>query len=71
MEHEMNQYVYEGPIMVFDRCVQGKWRAETMAVSKRKAMSNITYQAKKLCNLVADTRVTLPGNLYLMKGGVD
>lgn len=67
----MEHYIYDGPIMHFDTCLSSKWHAETKAPSKQKALSNLTYQAKKVCNLVANTTVTLPGKLYLMKGGAD
>ena len=67
----MEHYIYNGPIMYFDKCISNNWHGETMASSKHKAMNNLTYQAKKFCNLVAGTKVTLPGQLYLMKGGVD
>lgn len=67
----MEKYVYNGPIMKFDTCIANKWHGETLAPSKEKALNNLTYQAKKFCNLVGRSKVTLPGQLYLMKGGVD
>lgn len=69
----MNKYIYNGPVMVFDRCVAGKFVAETVAPSKEKAKSNIIYQFKKNNNLVPSARVSiLADNLILeliMDGG--
>lgn len=67
----MNRYVYNGPIMIFDKCVSNNWHAETLAPTEKKAKSNLMSQAKTYCNLVQSAKVSLPGKLYLMKGGVD
>ena len=67
----MEHYIYNGPIMHFDKCLSNSWHGETMAPSEAKAMNNLTYKAKSFCNLVANAHITLPGKLYLMKGGVD
>lgn len=59
----MGKYIYTGPVVEFDRCVQNSWRGETTAVSETKALSNLSYQWKKSNNRVAGTRITLPGKL--------
>lgn len=59
----MNRYSYNGPVMVFDTCVTSNWRGETMAVSEKKARSNLVYQFKQATNRVAATRVQLPGKI--------
>ena len=46
----MNKYSYNGPVMEFDRCIANKWQGETMAVSEKKAKSNLVYQFKKKNN---------------------
>ena len=63
MYEEYHTYVYDGPVMFFDKLVADHWRGETMAVSEKKARSNLSYQAKKQLNLIAGTRVTLPGKI--------
>lgn len=63
MQKEYNRYVYEGPVMLFDKCVTDVWKAETVASTKKKARSNLTYQAKKTLNLISGARVTLPRNI--------
>ena len=59
----MKQYLYDGPVMEFDRCVANRWKASTYAVSEKKARSNLTYQYKKKNNKLPNTMITLPGKL--------
>lgn len=61
----MNHYIYNGPVMEFDRLVASNWKASTYAVSEKKARSNLIYQFKKATNRVAATRITLPGKIIL------
>ena len=63
MGYFYERYAYDGPVMIFDKCVADHWRAETAAPSESKAKNNLTYQAKKACNLQPGTRVTLPGKI--------
>lgn len=62
----MNRYSYEGPVMEFDKCVQHRWYGETMAVSEKKARSNLIFQWKKINNRIAGTRISLPGKIELI-----
>lgn len=61
----MNSYVYEGPVMEFERCVQHCWKAETTAPSEAKARSNLTYRWKKENGRAAKSKITLPGKIRL------
>ena len=63
----MKQYLYDGPVMEFDRCIANRWKASTYAVSEKKARSNLTYQYKKRNNKLPNTMITLPGKLILIK----
>ena len=56
----MNKYFYDGPVMQFDICIADHWKGETMANSKKKAISNLTYQFKKQTNRANYTKITLP-----------
>ena len=62
----MDKYVYQGPIVLFGRCVANNWKAETFAESEKKARSNLSYQAKKACNISASSKVTLPGEIKIV-----
>ena len=61
-----NIYKYEGPVMEFDMCVCEHWSGETMAVSEKKARSNLTYQYKKAMGLTSDAKITLPGKIKVV-----
>ena len=63
---EFNKYVYNGPVMQYDRCITSYWSGETVAQTEKKARSNLTYQVKKQMNLLAGTKVTLPGNIKII-----
>ena len=59
----MKMYVYDGPVMEFDRCVINNWHGETYAASEKKARSNLVFQFKKYNNKIPSTRVTLAGKI--------
>lgn len=63
----MNKYIYEGPVMEFDRVVTKKWIGETMAVSEKKARNNLTYQYKKEFGKMPGTKVSLPGEIMMIE----
>lgn len=63
MYQEYHKYVYNGPVLEFDRVVANQWKGETMAPSKAKAKSNLAYQFKKQNNRIPGTRITLPGDI--------
>lgn len=51
-------YSYAGQVGVWGRCVTSSdWHAETMAVSKAKAMSNLAHQFREQCNLPNNTPI--------------
>lgn len=66
----MNMYAYDGPVMLFGRCVFDHFRSETWAISEKKALSNLAYQYKKKANLSTDAKIRLePKNLVLKREG--
>lgn len=58
----MAKYEYKGPVMRYGRVIKEQWIGETTALSKEKAMSNLTYRFKKQNNLIQATKVTLLKN---------
>lgn len=56
-------YVYEGPVCEFGRCVQNNWVGKTIAVSEKKAKSNLAFQWKIQNNRTENSRVELPGEI--------
>ena len=66
MYEAYHKYVYDGPVMFFNKLVADHWKGETMASSESKARSNLSYQAKKQLNLIAGTDVKLPGKIKMV-----
>lgn len=65
-EEPYRKYVYDGPVLEFDKLVANHWKGETMALSKKKARSNLAYQYKKKNNRNAGIKVTLPGEIKMV-----
>ena len=63
MSSEKKTYHYSGPVMRFDNCIEQNWSADTWAVSKKKAMSNLVYRYKMENDMVPEVKITLPGRL--------
>lgn len=61
----MIKYVYEGPVMSFDRIIDNNWKGETHAISKRKAKSNLSYQFKKKYGYANTMKIHLPKELEI------
>lgn len=59
----LKEFSYVGPVMVFDTCVERSWKASSMAESKIKALSNLTYRYKKEHNLPWNYKVELTGEI--------
>lgn len=67
----MNRYRYNGPVLEFEKCVDSFWKAETIAVSEKKARSNFMHQYKKQNNRIPQTKVSLPGKIILVEEDVN
>jgi len=59
----VNHYIYDGPVMAFGKCIDNNLKADTYAVSEKKAKSNIAYQYKKEHGKMPATKIILPGAL--------
>ena len=59
----MTLYSYDGPVMVFDKCVTNRWCGQTYAVSEAKARANLKYQFAIQLGRVPRTKITLPGKI--------
>lgn len=58
-----HEYTYDGPVMVFERCVYDRWIATTKAPSESKARANLAYRYKSQYGLARNAKVYLPGKL--------
>lgn len=61
----MTKYVYNGPVMEFGKCVSEHWQASTLAVSEKKARSNLAYRFKKEFGKCSTAKITLPGKIMV------
>lgn len=63
----MNRYRFEGAVMDnFGKCIENKWKAETVAPSSKKAMSNLAFQWKKENNMAPYMKIELDGRLIVI-----
>lgn len=64
-KNEKYEYVYEGPIYLFDKSVMDVWSGRTFAKSEKKALANLTYQFKSKFGYSAKSKYRLdPKCLY-------
>lgn len=63
----MNKYVYNGPVMQFGMLIAERWQGETMAPTEKKARSNLIYKFKINHNLIASSKIELPGKIKLVE----
>ena len=61
----MNHYRYTGPVYEFDKCIVDHWESETIAPSKKKALSNFKHQFKVKTNRLPTAKITLTGNIEI------
>ena len=66
-EDSQHLYSYNGPVFLFDRCVDEYWTAETYAVSEKKARSNLTYQYKRENGYLSNSKITLTGKITMLE----
>ena len=62
----MAEYTYEGPVKSFDTIEKSRWKVSTVAVSEKKARSNLAYRYKKAHGLAPAASITLPGKLTIV-----
>jgi hypothetical protein len=59
----MQKYIYEGPVLLFDKCIDNNWHAETIAESEKRARCNFAYQYKNTHNFSYNARIVMPGKI--------
>lgn len=59
----MNAYYYLGMVVQDGKVLERNWEGKTIAVSKKKALSNLCYQYKKQNNMPENARIELPDDL--------
>lgn len=64
----MKTYLYDGPVLEFDRIVANYWSSSTKAASEKKARSNLAYQFKMESGRTPRSKITIPGKLTIIEG---
>ena len=64
----MNTYLYDGPVLEFDRIIANRWKGSTRATTEKRARCNLAYQFKMECGKEARSKITIPGKLTIIKG---
>lgn len=59
----MYKYIYDGPVLSFGVLITDRWVGETMAVTKKKARSNLYFQCKRALGLSGSAAISLPGTI--------
>ena len=62
----MPKYIYDGPVMEFNTCIDDHWKGETIAPTEKKARSNLIFQFKKNNQRIPGSKISLPGNLKMI-----
>lgn len=63
MDGNKRLYTFRGAVWVYKTLVASSYKAQTRAVSEKKALANIAYQYKKANNLADFVRITLEGQI--------
>lgn len=59
MDEFKRYYKYNGPVVAFGKVLTNNFKAETIAISPEKALSNLAFQFKQNNNLSRSARVNL------------
>ena len=62
-ETRYSKYSFSGAVLKYGTPVCSNWKAETVAPSKEKAISNFKYRFKKEANLIPSVPIELVGQI--------
>ena len=62
----MKLYLYNGPVMEFDKIVANNWNASTRAESEKKARCNLAYQYKRQKHKTPNSKIKITGKLIVI-----
>ena len=60
-------YLYDGPVLEFERIIANRWKGSTYAESEKKARCNLAYQFKIQNGRVPRSKITIPGPLTIVE----
>lgn len=59
----MDRYTYKGPVLRYGKIISSYIVMSTSALTEAKALSNISFQVKKLLGFEPTVNISLPGQL--------
>lgn len=59
----MGLFLYDGPVLEFDKIISNRWCGQTYAVSEAKARTNLAYQFKRETGRIPRSKISLPGKI--------
>lgn len=59
MKSERKKYEYNGYVMLFDTVIKNNWKGQTVAVSAKKALSNLLFNCKASLGFVPSSKLSL------------
>lgn len=57
------KFQFTGSVFAFDTLIARKWTGETIAISEKKAMSNLLYRVKDQMGYLPSAKLRLDGQL--------
>lgn len=69
MDHSnYRQYVYDGPVEEFGKCIAHRWAGTTYAPSEQKARNNLIFQFNRDNGKLPTSKIVLPGKITVVEG---
>lgn len=66
---EKKLYIYEGPVMQFNKIIQEFYRNGTQAASEARALANLQFSYKKKMKLAPSSKIELDGRYLRIEDG--
>ena len=67
--NEKNLYIYEGPVMQFNKIIQESYRNGTQAASAARALANLQFSFKKKMKLEQSAKIQLDSRYLRIEEG--
>lgn len=66
---EKKLYIYEGPVMAFDKVIQDFWRRGTQACSESRALANLQFCYKRRKKMAPNSKICLDKSYLRIEEG--
>lgn len=66
---EKKLYIYEGPVMQFNKVIQDIYRNGTQAISEARALANLQFSYKRKKKMSSNAKIQLDGRYLRIEEG--